>query len=549
VHRAVYVTAQLDDTGRRKRDRFAGTRLVEAEVERVFRRRAVDAVDEWVVVREDDAAPDRDDQYVGDERLRGLAHRRPIGGERRYDVGDPRDAGIAQYVGVRRRRRDAGNEHERDDDAKHGAHTTLFGYDAFASALPCRPVRPSQMGGMNLTALQFGIYRDGDNNLDRIQSPVIDQAFEVSAHDKLVAFTVEDTTARRDFALPEGARTERYAIRDGAVDGPVVFDEPHDPAARANLAAFVARTLSDAQHNDAKQTWIELVDHGGGDGGGLESDTYHALMTSDDIAGAIADGIALHAKDHPEDANRRIDGVVANQCLMATVGFTDALSRSGVHYLAASPETMLAPGVPTTVAESIVRHPDDPAAMAKAVVHATMSHRYLSPGGAYAPAAAFDVIDCDPGKIATMRSAIHTLDGALAKAARADDRVRDAVLDDAHTVDGMVRFDRGNLPWHADRPAIALYDTLGADERLPANVRHDAEKASAAVADTIVAHAESRGFGPFGGADYRDAVGPTVHFATTAAERDPWAPNVSETHTTFAREVGENRLDRALGTA
>jgi len=399
---------------------------------------------------------------------------------------------------------------------------------------------------MNLTALQFGIYRDGDNNLDVVQSPVIDQAFRVSEHDKLVAFTVEDTTARRDFVLPHGARTESYAIRDGAVVGPVAVDPPHDPSSRANLAAFVARTLDEAQRNDAKQTWIELVDHGGGDGGGLQSATYQALMTSDDIAGAIADGVARHAREHPEDAQRSVDGLVANQCLMATVGFTDALSRSGVHFLAASPETMLAPGVPTTVAEAIVRHPDDPGAMARAVVRATMSHRYLTAQGSYAPAAAFDVIDCDPAKVATMRSAIRTFDGALARAARADDDVRDAALEDARAIDGMTRFTDQPLPWHADRPAIALYDTFAADERLPQNVRRDAAKAAAAVGDTIVAHAERGDFAPFGGADYRDAVGPTVHFATTPEERDPWAPQVSETHTTFAKEVGENRLDRAL---
>jgi hypothetical protein len=147
-----------------------------------------------------------------------------------------------------------------------------------------------------------------------------------------------------------------------------------------------------------------------------------------------------------------------------------------------------------------------------------------------------------------MRAAIHTLDGALAKASRGNDVVRDAVLDDARSVDGMTRFTDQPLPWHADRPAIALYDTLAADERLPANVRRDAVAASGAVKDTLVAHAESHGFGPFGGADYRDAVGPTVHFATTPAERDPWAPRVSETHTAFAREVGEKRLDHALGT-
>jgi hypothetical protein len=41
-------------------------------------------------------------------------------------------------------------------------------------------------------------------------------------------------------------------------------------------------------------------------------------MASDDIAGAIADGVALHAKDHPEDAGRAIDGVVANQSQTAS---------------------------------------------------------------------------------------------------------------------------------------------------------------------------------------------------------------------------------------
>ena len=47
-------------------------------------------------------------------------------------------------------------------------------------------------------------------------------------------------------------------------------------------------------------------------------------------------------------------------------------------------------------------------------------------------------------------------------------------------------------------------------------------------------------------AGYRDAAGPTVHFPIAPGERDPWAPEVSETHTAFAKAVGENRLDRAL---
>lgn len=70
-----------------------------------------------------------------------------------------------------------------------------------------RHVRSQRWGVTNLTALQFGLYRDGDNNPDVVQSPVIDQAFRVSARDKLVAFTVEDTTSRRD-----SARRRRRAI-------------------------------------------------------------------------------------------------------------------------------------------------------------------------------------------------------------------------------------------------------------------------------------------------------------------------------------------------
>ena len=97
----------------------------------------------------------------------------------------------------------------------------------------------------------------------------------------------------------------------------MTVETPHDPSSRENLAAFVARTLDRAQESGAKQTWIELVDHGGGDGGGLESATNGSTMSERDIAGAIADGVAMHARTHPEDADRKVDGVVANQCLIA----------------------------------------------------------------------------------------------------------------------------------------------------------------------------------------------------------------------------------------
>src|SRR5208283_4319468 len=148
-------------------------------------------------------------------------------------------------------------------------------------------------------------------------------------------------------------------------------------------------------------------DHGGGDGGGLQADHGDAgIMRADDMAGAIADGVALHAKEHPEDAGRKVDGVVANQCLMATLAFSSALSHAGVKFLAASPETMLAPGVPTGVAHDIASHAGDPRAMANAVVDTTMGTAYSVGRERFGPAAAFDVFDLAPKKIANVERSV-----------------------------------------------------------------------------------------------------------------------------------------------
>lgn len=166
-------------------------------------------------------------------------------------------------------------------------------------------------------ALEFGIYRDGDNNLDVVQKAVLTQALRASRTDRRIEFTVEDTTSRNDDDL----RTEQYTIADGNVNG-ATMGEAHEMSDEGNLARFVARTLDQAEASGAKQTWIDLVDHGGGDGGGLETGD-EACMTMPDMAAAISDGVALHARAHPEDAGRSIDGVVANQCLMDTMGFAE----------------------------------------------------------------------------------------------------------------------------------------------------------------------------------------------------------------------------------
>lgn len=394
-------------------------------------------------------------------------------------------------------------------------------------------------------ALEFGIYRDGDNNLDYEQALVINQAMTVSNHDPSIEFVVEDTTARRGLR-PEGElRTESYVFRDGRVTSANV-DEAHDPSSRANLAAFVERVLDRAETTGATQTWIELVDHGAGDGGGLESASNATLMRERDIAGAIADGIAAHTRAHPEDAQRTVDGVVGNMCLMSTLGFADALSRAGVKYLAASPEIMLAPGVPSTVASAIASNAGDPKQMAQDVVAATMGMRYALGGEVVAPAAAFSVLDTSPATLAQIRTAVKRLDDDLARAVSADPSLAAHVRADERSVHGMARCERSSMPWRADRPAIALYDKLASDARLPQHVRDDARAASESVRDAVLAHRESRAFAPYGGIDYRDAAGPTVHSPLSEKQIDPWAPEVTETANAFWKATDGARLAGAL---
>ncbi|HEY1730010.1 MAG TPA: hypothetical protein VGG22_16700 [Candidatus Baltobacteraceae bacterium] len=394
-------------------------------------------------------------------------------------------------------------------------------------------------------ALEFGIYRDGDNNLDHEQALVINQALNVSDRDSSIEFVVEDTTSRRGL-LHEGAlRTESYLIRDGAATD-VKVETPHDPSSRENLAAFVARTLDRAQLSGAQQTWIELVDHGGGDGGGLESASHGSMMSERDIAGAIADGTAMHANAHPEDADRKVDGVVANQCLMGTLGFADALSAAGVSRLAASNEIMIAPGVPTTVASAIAQHLEDPQAMAQSIVAATMGARYTIGSEVFAPAASFSVLDTSPEKTAQIRTAVKTLDDDLAAAIERNPELAPHVRADERSVQGMARGEKQTLPWRADRPAIALYDKLASDARLPQKVRDDATAAAASVRSSVLAHRESREFAPYGGVSYSDAVGPTVHAPIRENQIDPWVPQMTETANAFWKAVDAGRLTDAL---
>ena len=396
----------------------------------------------------------------------------------------------------------------------------------------------------------FGVYRDGDNNLDAAQERNVTDFVSATAHDRALKVIAEDTTSlpRSPYGLRE-LRTESSVIEGGS-QRIVRVTSPVDMSDRATLADFVERTL-EAKASDPKfasaGVWLDLVDHGGGDGGGLEADTSGGFMSIADMAGAIADGRARFRARHP-GADDTVTGVVANQCLMSSLGFADALSRSGVRFLCASPETMLAPGVPSAkVAIDLTQAggSDWP----QAVVDDTMRTRYGADG--YHPAAAFDVLDLEPKKMDAIRDAVSAFYASVEALPRRGDGADAiaAVKGDIASVKGMARFDHSaDMPWHADRPAIAVFDRVAADERLPQAVRDAASRASAAVRSIVLAHGESKFFGPFR-TSYADASGPTAHLPTTRKSYDGWAEaGVSETHNDFFDAVDGRGLARAVGS-
>ncbi len=231
---------------------------------------------------------------------------------------------------------------------------------------------------------------------------------------------------------------------------------------------------------------------------------------------------------------------------MASLGFADALSHVGVTYLAASPETMVSPGVPSNVAHAIAAHESDPREMADAVVNDVMQYRYnVGPGFDYTPAAAFDVLDVSRQSFSGVESSVKRLNDALAAATGSQ---RDAIRQDASAIEGMARIPDAtpDMPWHADRPALALYDSLASDDRLDASIRSAARDAEKAVGGIVLAHRESNSFVPFDGSNYSDAAGPTVHFPVTRKQIDPWAPRISETHNRFFAETDAGALERVI---
>ncbi|HTV93209.1 MAG TPA: hypothetical protein VMG98_10870, partial [Verrucomicrobiae bacterium] len=81
----------------------------------------------------------------------------------------------------------------------------------------------------------------------------------------------------------------------------------------------------------------------------------------------------------------------------------------------------------------------------------------------------------------------------------------------------------------------------------PAQLRADARSAAQATRALVMAHKESRSFGPFDGSSYADAAGPTVHAPLSVKQIDPWAPNgISETNNAFYDSVDQAKFVRAV---
>jgi hypothetical protein len=409
---------------------------------------------------------------------------------------------------------------------------------------------PPAAAAAALNRVVFGVYRDGDNNLDAVQERNVTDFVRETRTNPALKVVAEDTTGVPHAPFRTGDLRTEWSTIEGGKQHVVRIESARDMSSRATLAAFVNRTLetrsADPNFKGA-DVWLDLVDHGAGDGGGLESDSNGGgCMPMEDIAGAISDGRAQFLKKHP-GADASVTGVLANQCLMATLGFADALSRSGVRFLAASPETMIAPGAPSAKIADALTHGDG---WASSVVDATMHARYGDGDSTYHPAAAFDVLDLGPEKIGAMRSAVTAFNDSVVALRQVDGgaQLLHDVRSDIRSVPGMARFDHtADMVYHADRPVEALYGKISSDERLPGSVRDAATKARDAVGAIVLAHDEYDWFAPMH-ASYADAAGPTAHIPLSSDQYDPWSSNgVSETHNAFFKAVHGREFAQAIG--
>src|ERR1700720_599895 len=108
----------------------------------------------------------------------------------------------------------------------------------------------------------FGVYRDGDNNLDAEQARNITDFIKTTARNPELKVIAEDTTALPRTPFGDGdLRTESSVIQGGA-QHVVRVTRPEDMSDRATLAAFVQRTLEAKGRGPAfakGPVWLEWV--------------------------------------------------------------------------------------------------------------------------------------------------------------------------------------------------------------------------------------------------------------------------------------------------
>lgn len=408
-----------------------------------------------------------------------------------------------------------------------------------------------QSGATPQVVLQYGIYRDGDNNLDQAEGPLIPQAVQVSAKHSNISMLVMDTTSYFDgHPSQNGPRTYTYELYNGKISNLTIHPR-QDMSKSGNLAEFIADNYAEAHaiekaHPGVKvETAIEIIDHGAGDAGAVfveEPDGTISHMTADDMAAAVRRGAQIHAQRDPSDHARNIEYLDMHVCFSNAMGVINSMSDAGVHYFIGTEETAIAPGTPTTVAADIADNILDPTLMGNAVVEDVLKTRYHAHGLTYGPVAAIDVLDIAPDKMRAAADAERQFNALAIEEIRQDPRVAHRLINDARKIPGMQRDDpAAAVPWRADRPAIALYLEFESDPKLPAGLRAAAHNVAVRIAQLIVAHGETHNAVGFG-SDYRDVIGPTTRFPVSYAQVDPLQDQIVERNAAYENWSLQNAL-------
>src|SRR5258708_5363351 len=94
-----------------------------------------------------------------------------------------------------------------------------------------------------LSPVVFGVYRDGDNNLDSVQERNVTDFVREPRSDPALKVVAEDTTGVPRAPFRKGDLRTEWSTIEGGAQHVVSIESPRDMSDRASLAAFVNRTL------------------------------------------------------------------------------------------------------------------------------------------------------------------------------------------------------------------------------------------------------------------------------------------------------------------